>query len=195
MASSTNRRFNPENLLRLTETERQARWQPEQRLKFAGLKPGARVLELGCGPGFWTLPIAKIVGPQGGVFALDVSSEMLCSLTQQSLPGNICAVQSELPSIPLSNGWAEFIWLAFIFHEVEPPANLATQLFRVARPGTRVAVLDWQKVEQSDTGPPLAHRLSASQVISFLHTAGFSGVETRWHDLDAYLITAERRHA
>jgi cyclopropane fatty-acyl-phospholipid synthase-like methyltransferase len=52
MASSTDRRFNPENLLRLTETDRQARWQPEQRLKFARLKPGTRVLEMGCGPGF-----------------------------------------------------------------------------------------------------------------------------------------------
>ena len=45
---------------------------PYKLLKAAGLKPGQKVLEVGCGPGFFTIPAAKIVGEEGVVYAADV---------------------------------------------------------------------------------------------------------------------------
>ena len=45
---------------------------PYKLLKAAGLKPGQKVLEVGCGPGFFTIPAAKIVGNEGVVYAVDV---------------------------------------------------------------------------------------------------------------------------
>jgi len=44
---------------------------PYRLLKAAGLKPGQKVLEVGCGPGFFTIPAAKIVGEKGVIYALD----------------------------------------------------------------------------------------------------------------------------
>ena len=46
---------------------------PYKALNAAGLKTGQRVLEVGCGPGFFTIPAAKIVGENGSVCALDIS--------------------------------------------------------------------------------------------------------------------------
>ena len=46
---------------------------PYKVLNAAGLKPGQKVLEVGCGPGFFTIPAAKIVGEKGNVYALDVN--------------------------------------------------------------------------------------------------------------------------
>ena len=46
---------------------------PYKALRAAGLKPGQRVLEVGCGPGFFTLPAAEIAGEEGSVLALDVN--------------------------------------------------------------------------------------------------------------------------
>ena len=46
---------------------------PYKLLNSAGLKPGQKVLEVGCGPGFFTIPAAKIVGEKGRVYALDVN--------------------------------------------------------------------------------------------------------------------------
>ena len=46
---------------------------PYKLLNAAGLKPGQKVLEVGCGPGFFTIPAAKIVGAEGVVYALDVN--------------------------------------------------------------------------------------------------------------------------
>ena len=46
---------------------------PHRLLKAAGLKPGQKVLEVGCSPGFFTIPAAKIVGGEEGVvYAADV---------------------------------------------------------------------------------------------------------------------------
>lgn len=44
-----------------------------QTLHDAGLKPGLAVLEVGCGPGFFTLPAARIVGDSGSVCAVDLN--------------------------------------------------------------------------------------------------------------------------
>ena len=45
---------------------------PYKLLRAAGLKPGQKVLEVGCGPGFFTIHAAKIVGEEGFVYAVDV---------------------------------------------------------------------------------------------------------------------------
>ena len=45
---------------------------PQRLLKAAGLKQGQKVLEVGCGPGFFTIHAAKIVGKEGFVYAVDV---------------------------------------------------------------------------------------------------------------------------
>jgi len=45
---------------------------PQRLLKAAGLKSGQKVLEVGCGPGFFTIPAARIVGEEGFVYAVDV---------------------------------------------------------------------------------------------------------------------------
>ena len=47
---------------------------PELTLRDAGVTSGMRVLEVGCGPGFFTLPAAKMVGKNGFVCALDLNS-------------------------------------------------------------------------------------------------------------------------
>ena len=45
---------------------------PYKLLKAAGLKPGSKVLEVGCGPGVFTIPAAEIVGRDGFIYALDI---------------------------------------------------------------------------------------------------------------------------
>jgi ubiquinone/menaquinone biosynthesis C-methylase UbiE len=46
---------------------------PNKALNVAGLEPGQKVLEVGCGPGFFTIPAARIVGAAGSILALDVN--------------------------------------------------------------------------------------------------------------------------
>lgn len=185
------RRFDPQYLDSLLGAERQAHWDPFRLLERAGLGAGQTALDLGCGPGFWALPMAHIVGTSGQVIALDVSREMLDALAARNPPAHIRLMQSELPAINLPDSSVDFIWTAFVFHEVEPPSALAAEMHRVLRPGGRLAVLDWRPDASSESGPPRHHRLSPEQVQQFLLPAGFAQINQIWQDKDAYLVSAE----
>ena len=75
-----NRRFDPQKRGMLVDAERFARWNPTHLFPLAGLRAAQSRSIWGCGPGFWTLPMAEIVGKNGQVIALDASPEMLRSL-------------------------------------------------------------------------------------------------------------------
>ncbi len=184
------RRFDSKKRGRLLNAERRERWAPSRFLGELDLKAGQTVLDLGCGPGFWTLPLAEIVGPKGTVCALDVSEEMLADLGSRDPPAQVQLVRGELPKIDLPDASVDWIWAAFVFHEVEPPEQLAAEMRRVTRPDGRVAVLDWRPEGARESGPPHSHRLSAGQVREHLRRAGFGSASRIWQDEEAYLVEA-----
>ncbi len=184
------RRFDPHKQGYLISPERQARWDPPRFLARLGLKPGQAVLDLGAGPGFWTFPLAEAVGPSGRVWALDVSQELLDTLMGRQPPTQVRVVRSELPKIDLPDASVDLVWAAFVYHEVQPPEELAAELRRVTKAGGRVAVLDWRPDAESDQGPPRAHRVGPEQVSERLRAAGFTHVDLTWQDADNYLVEA-----
>lgn len=191
MSDSLERRFDPADRAGLTSAARWARWNPPHLLALAGLQPGQTALDLGSGLGFWTLPMAEIIGAEGQVIALDVSPEMLEALAAENPPPHVRLLHDELPAINLLDASIDFIWAAFILHEMESPTALVAEMRRVLRPGGRIAVLDWRPDAQSRNGPPRAHRLSSQQVEECLCAAGLTSVHLTWHNQDAYLFSAE----
>ncbi len=188
----TDKRYDPSRRARLLRAERWQRWDPPRTLARLDVQPGQTVLDLGCGPGFWTLPLAELVGATGTVWALDVSQEMLAMLADRQPPPQVRLLRGELPAIDLPAASIDLAWAAFLFHEVEPPEQLAAELGRVVRPGGRVFVLDWRPGAPGESGPPLHHRLAAKQVGGYLQAAGFQPPAVVWRDEDVYLMAAER---
>jgi ubiquinone/menaquinone biosynthesis C-methylase UbiE len=189
--SHDERRFDPQHQHRLLNPERQAHWDPSHFLARLGLRPGQTVLDLGCGPGFWTLPLAELVGESGHVWAVDVSQELLDALAARNPPPQVRLQRTELPMMGVvPDASIDLAWIAFVFHEVDPPENLASELRRVLRLGARVAVLEWRPDAASDQGPPRAHRLTPEQVMAWLRAAGFAATRQTWQDADSYLVEA-----
>jgi len=184
------RRFDPQHQHRLLNPERQAHWDPPRFLARFGLQAGQTALDLGCGPGFWTLPLAELVGKSGLVWAVDVSQEVLDALAARNPPPQVRLQRMELPTMDVPDATVDLAWVAFVFHEVERPERLASELRRVLRPSARVAVLDWRPDADSDQGPPRAHRLTPEQVMAWLHDAGFATARQTWQDADSYLVEA-----
>jgi ubiquinone/menaquinone biosynthesis C-methylase UbiE len=112
------------------------------RLAERYVKPGDRVLDFGCGPGFFTREFAKRVGGNGQVWSVDLQDEMLKILREklgpEGLMSRITTHQCRPDTIGLPsdlNGTFDTAFTIFVVHEVPDPAKLFREIALLLRPG------------------------------------------------------------
>jgi ubiquinone/menaquinone biosynthesis C-methylase UbiE len=112
-------------------------------LKAAGLKAGQRVLEVGCGPGFFTIPAARMVGEGGGVLALDVNPLAVEHVRQKIKAAGVTnaktmlanAAQTDLPDHSF-----DLIFLFGFAHPIGDMDKMWAELHRLLRPQGRLSI-------------------------------------------------------
>ena len=167
-------KFDPAMRDHLLEPER-ARYLPAKKIlsKFP-MKIGGAAVDIGCGPGFWTIPMARLMGPTGQVYAVDLEEPMLADLRTR-LEGfkdlNVKVLRSTEDRLPLPARSVDFAFLACVLHELDGPGTLR-EAGRVLRPGGVLGVVEWKKIRQGE-GPPYRHRLSPKQAAKALAEGGF----------------------
>lgn len=112
-------------------------------LKAAGLRPGQTVLEVGCGPGFFTVPAAEIVGQEGKVVSLDVSPAAVDHVRDKVDAAGATNVQVIEANAADTGLTAETVDLAFVFglgHVVGDVEDVWRELHRLLRPGGILSV-------------------------------------------------------
>lgn len=171
------RLFDPRHLHRLLDPERR-RWNdPERVLACLDLRPGEVLVDVGAGPGWFTLPAAARVGPAGKVYALDVQEAMLAVLARRAREAGLeervaaIAVREGRPW-PLDDGSCDAALVANVYHEVSDRPAFLRELYRVLRPGGRTLLVEW-KPEPTPVGPPLGERLDPGAVDGDFAGAGF----------------------
>lgn len=116
---------------------------PYQPLRAAGLRPGQRVLEVGCGPGFFTVPAAEIVGENGRVTSLDVSPAAVAHVQQKVEEAGVTNVEVLLANAGDTNLAGKSFDLIFVFglgRVVGDLGDLWAELHRLLRSGGTLAV-------------------------------------------------------
>jgi ubiquinone/menaquinone biosynthesis C-methylase UbiE len=116
-------------------------YRPDQ-LAERYVRPGNRVLDFGCGPGFFTREFARRVGDHGAVIAVDLQEEMLRILRekmeQESLMPRIRTYQC-LPDAlglpPDLNGTIDVAFAIFVIHEVPDPRKVFQEMASLLVPG------------------------------------------------------------
>lgn len=112
---------------------------PYKTLKSAGLKPGQKVLEIGCGPGFFTIPAAKIVGEKGTVYALDIHPLAMERVQEKVRKEGITNVKTILADASQTGLPDQSMDLAFLFgivHSInEILEAVLDELYRVLKLG------------------------------------------------------------
>ena len=151
-------KFDPAHLNSLENPDRYRAMPPEKILRELGLGPGMTFVDVGAGSGFFSLPAAALVGPEGAVYALDLLPEMLERLRSKRPPPWLKTLPSEESRLPLADGIADIALACFVLHETEAPVAFLKEMGRVTKPGALVVLIDWAKVRQEE-GPPYEHRI------------------------------------
>ena len=119
-----------------------------ERLLRPLVTPGMRVVEPGCGMGYFTIPLARLVGPEGRVVAVDLQPKMVAGLLRRARRANVVeridARTCESSDLAIGDvaGTADLAVVIHMLHEVPDQQALLAQLFAALRPGGRLLILE-----------------------------------------------------
>jgi ubiquinone/menaquinone biosynthesis C-methylase UbiE len=184
-------KFEPAHTARLLSAEREKALSPKRLLEEAGLKAGDTFIDVGCGPGFFTMPAAAIAGEKGKVFAVDTQQDMLDQLKARKPPKNVILLKSRESSVPVDASSADLVLIAFVLHEAERKTIFLREIKRITKAGGTVLIIDWKK-KREEHGPPVEERLTAKAVEELLRGAGFRGVKASSLNASHYRISARK---
>ena len=156
--------------IRRMESGDRAVWQkPDEVVAALNLKPGERIADVGCGPGYFTLPLAEAVGPTGKVWAVDIETEMLDRLRQHIAEGGLSNIEPQLvpendPMLPA--GEVDTILIVNTYHHFSYRPVYVSKLRRALAPGGRIVIIDFipKSREERGFGPRLEMQLERATV-------------------------------
>ncbi|MGQ9626545.1 MAG: class I SAM-dependent methyltransferase [Anaerolineae bacterium] len=105
-------------------------------LKEVGIKPGFHVLDYGCGPGSYIIPLAELVGKSGKIYALDIhplAIQMVQNLASKKRLENLETIHSDCKT-GLPDNSVDVVLLYDTFHDLSDPERVLKELHRVLKP-------------------------------------------------------------
>jgi SAM-dependent methyltransferase len=127
-------------------------------MNLLGVKPGLDVADIGAGSGYYTVRLARRVGPKGRVFAEDIVPDYLERLARriasEGLAGSVTVLRGDPHDPRLPQASVDLALLVHMYHEVQQPYGLLWNLRPALRPGARVAVIDARKQTVEHGTPP-----------------------------------------
>jgi ubiquinone/menaquinone biosynthesis C-methylase UbiE len=117
---------------------------PERILREAGIRNGLTVLDFGCGPGGFSLAAAKLVGPEGRVFAVDRHPLALKSVSEAASRRGLRNIRTILGGGPadLAGGSVDVVLLYDVLHGLPEPGPILAEFYRVLKPRGVLSVSD-----------------------------------------------------
>jgi len=108
-----------------------------------GIQPGDTVLEVGPGPGAFTLDAAQRVGPGGTVFAVDIQPEMIARLEQRLQKAGVSNVKTRVASayeLPIEEATIDRAFLVTVLPEIPDPVRALHEIRRTLKPNGRLSI-------------------------------------------------------
>lgn len=192
-------KFDPSNLARLDDPRRAELMPTQPLIEALALGPGQRVADLGCGAGYWLLPLLRGGPADLTLTGLDTEPRMLEILAQRLAdePGRarVELLQTGETLLPLADSSQDVVLMAAVYHEFEDRGATLAELQRVLRVGGQVAIVDWDRLpagQERTLGPPSDHRIPRAQVEAELQAAGFSAVRSVPGYRESYALLARK---
>jgi ubiquinone/menaquinone biosynthesis C-methylase UbiE len=160
----------------LERPERLQEEEPDRALNAIGISPGARVADVGAGSGYFTVRLARRVGRQGKVYAVDIQREMLTRLERRIKADNLTNVELVLgkeddPGLPPTS--VDLILMVDVYHELSRPQEMLRRMRAAPRPAGPLSRSD---PTAADSTVPLhyEHKMSVKEARQELEAEGFT---------------------
>lgn len=168
------RLFPPQDLGLLEAPDRDQWQRPERIMDALGIADASVVADVGAGSGWFTIRLARRVGPQGVVFAQDVQPEMLNAISRRVQREGLANVRPVLgrgsdPRLPA--GQLDVVLLVDVYHEMDDRVTLLANLSRALKPGGRLGIIDFRE-GGSGPGPEADQRVGPDVVKADAQQAG-----------------------
>jgi len=166
----------------LERREREREEDPELGLRLLKVVKGSTVGDVGAGSGFMSLRLARLVGPQGRVYAVDVQPGMLQLLQQNAAKAKVANVVPVLGGIDdpkLPAGELDLIIMVDVYHEFSQPQRMLQRMHEALKPGGRLALFEY-RAEDPDVPILPLHKMTKKQVKTEVELEGFK--QTRVFD-------------
>lgn len=160
----------------LNSPPRKKLFKPLKTLRFLGVKPDMYVADIGCGTGFFTVPLSKLVGRNGKIFAIDISKELLKDVRKKIKKENLKNVKvilSKENEIRIESGGVDYCLLSSVVHELENKGLFFKELKRILDDKGKIGIIDWKRVP-SPIGPPLEERIPVVTMKQMIRKNGFN---------------------
>jgi ubiquinone/menaquinone biosynthesis C-methylase UbiE len=140
------------------------------------LRPGQTVCDLGCGNGFYTVELARRVGPTGTVYAIDIQPEMLRMLAERAAAERLANIRPVLgtpidPRLPA--GTIDLVVCVDVYHEFSHPEPMLARIRASLAPGGRLVLAEFRGEDPAVPIKPL-HKMTKRQIRTELEPAGFA---------------------
>ena len=180
---------------RIARYEQMFVWRDQQLMLLDGadLQPGQRVLDIGCGPGFFAMGLVGIVGAQGHVDGVDINARFIADANKRADRPNVQFHHVTDHHLPFADGTFDRVILKNVLEYVPDVAATLGEVFRVTKPGGRAHIIDsdwgfllvepWGK-ERTEAffaaaAPAFNERFIGRKAAGALRSAGFAPAKVK----------------
>jgi predicted methyltransferase len=149
---------------------------PDRALALIGVERGAIVADVGAGTGYMTTRLARLVGPDGTVYATDIQPDLLRVISDKTKTehlSNVHITQGTETDVNLPEAAVDLALLVDVYHEFRRPQEMLRSIRRTLKIGGRLVVVEYRK---EDPAIPIAdtHRMSVADLRTEIEAEGFA---------------------
>lgn len=143
-----------------------------------GLSQGATVADFGCGTGYFSLPLAKKVGPGGMVYSLDILPSKIEAMESQIKAQNISNIIARRANVEMAGGSklepmsVDWVVMKDMLFQNKNKAVILEEARRILKSGGKAVIVEWKKSE-TQIGPESSLRISKEELLQLAGATGW----------------------
>ena len=184
----------PTSIERMLRPERVETLDPFRVLSHCPIAPTDTVADIGCGPGYFTLPLAKYL-INGRVLGLDTSDEMVEACRgrlDDARLGNFEVLKCGEYDFPVAPASVDGLFICVVLHHPSDRVRFLSAAREMLKPGGWCFIIEWQKRE-TESGPPQEVRITRDELGQLARDSGFRVQAARDLNTDYHITTMINR--